>query len=225
MFQTKKVNYKLSNISNTNYISFDIPTKCPNCNAFIHPSIIDHKCLNFSKDTSLLIITYQGECCKNPFDATYSYSSCKANLLDVYRHLEPATLSSKVKELSPRFAKLYNQSYTAEQNGSFELAGSGYRNSIEILIKDFAIKKLQAPEDEVCKMSLYDAIGTYLNEVNINTSSADVIRVLGNDYTHYQRHYDDIDFVVVKKYLDIFIQQIETKLLIMEPIIPVIRQN
>ena len=120
---------------------------------------------------------------------------------------------------------LYEQSYTAEQNGHIELAGCGYRNAMEVLIKDFAIQKLNASEKEVCKMKLYDAIGTYLNEVNIDTSAADVIRVLGNDYTHYQRHYDDIDFIVVKKYLEIFLQQIETKLLLMEPIVPTNRQK
>ena len=73
-------------------------------------------------------------------------------------------------------------------------------------------------------MSLYDAIGIYLTEVNLETSAADVIRVLGNDYTHYQRKYNDIDFIVVKKYLEILIQQIDTKLLLMEPIISVNRQ-
>lgn len=224
MLETKNINYQLPNISTTKLISLDIPTRCPNCNAFILPSILDYKKLVFS-DNSLLIIVYRGECCHKPFYATYTYNPYKADLLDIYPHLKPATLPNKVKELSPRFAKLYEQSYTAEQNGSLELAGSGYRNSIEILIKDFAIKKLQAPEDKVSKMKLYEVIGNYLNEVNIDTSVADVIRVLGNDYTHYQRHYEDIDFIVVKKYLDIFIQQIETKLLIMDPIIPVNRQN
>lgn len=73
-------------------------------------------------------------------------------------------------------------------------------------------------------MKLYDAIGIYLKEVNLDTSAADIIRVLGNDYTHYQRKYDNIDFIVVKKYLEIFIQQIETKLLLMEPIVPTNRQ-
>lgn len=144
--------------------------------------------------------------------------------MDVYPHLKPTILPENIRELSPRFVNLYEQSYTAEQNGHTELAGSGYRNSIEILIKDFAIKKLDAPEKNVCKMDLYTSIGTYLKEVNIDTSAADVIRVLGNDYTHYQRKYDGIDFIVVKRYLEIFIQQIETKLLLMEPIVPTNRQ-
>lgn len=224
MFKTKPYSTILNSINQYNAVSFDIPIVCPNCNYSVQPIIIDCRLINFSNDKKLLVISYKGNCCSNPFYATYEYSNYKASLLDVYPHLKPAILPKNIKELSPRFVNLYEQSYTAEQNNHLELAGSGYRNSIEVLIKDFAIKKLSAPKDDVCKMKLYDAIGTYLKEVNIDTSAADVIRVLGNDYTHYQRKYDDIDFVVVKKYLEIFIQQIETKLLLMEPIVPTNRQ-
>lgn len=223
MFKTKDYKCCLSNISSTCAIPFKIPIVCPNCNASLQPIIKDNRLLTFGENC-LLVISYIGNCCNTPFYASYKYKEAQTTLLDVYPHLKSITLPEKIQELSPRFTNLYEQSYTAEQNGHIELAGSGYRNSIEILIKDFAIQKLNAPKDEVCKMSLYDAIGTYLKEVNIETSAADVIRVLGNDYTHYQRKYDDIDFIVVKKYLEIFIQQIDTKLLLMEPIIPVNRQ-
>lgn len=224
MFKTKPYSTILKSIDQYNNISFDIPIVCPNCNYSVQPIIVDYRLMSFSQEKSLLVISYKGNCCSIPFYATYEYNSRKALLLDVYPRLKPAILPKNIKELSPRFVSLYEQSYTAEQNNHIELAGSGYRNSIEVLIKDFAIKKLNAPKDDIYKMKLYDAIGTYLKEVNIDTSAADVIRVLGNDYTHYQRKYDGIDFVVVKKYLEIFIQQIETKLLLMEPIVPTNRQ-
>lgn len=223
MFKTKDYKCCLGCINSSSSIPFKIPIICPNCSSSLQPIIKDNKALSFGKNL-LLVISYIGNCCNTPFYATYNYHDGQTTLLDVYPHLKTLTLPDNIKNLSPRFANLYEQSYTAEQNGHIELAGSGYRNSIEVLIKDFAIKKINAPESEVCKMSLYDAIGTYLKEVNIETSAADVIRVLGNDYTHYQRKYDDIDFIVVKKYLEIFIQQIDTKLLLMEPIIPVNRQ-
>lgn len=224
MFKTKSYSCCLAPISTTSFTTFEIPIICPNCNSSLQPIIKDSKLLTFDKD-SLLVISYIGNCCNTPFYATYRYhKNYKATLLDIYPHLKAVILPDNIKNLSSRFANLYEQSYTSEQNGHIELAGSGYRNAIEILIKDFAIKKLNAPKDEVCKMKLYDAIGKYLPEVNIVTSAADVIRVLGNDYTHYQRKYDDIDFIVVKKYLEIFVQQIETKLLLMEPIVPTNRQ-
>lgn len=218
MFKTKNYSYHLSNISSS-YVNFSIPIECPHCNAFVQPRIIDHRRLTFSNQEDLLIIIYKGDCCNIPFYATYSYNKDNTKILDIYPHQKPTKLPERIVELSPRFVDLYEQSYTAEQNGHIELAGSGYRNAIEILIKDFAIKRLDKPESEVCGMKLYDTIGTYLKEISIDTSAADVIRVLGNDYTHYQRKYDSIDFVVVKQYLEIFIQQIETKLLLMEPIV------
>lgn len=227
MNKVKSFGLCLSSINSSTVTSFSIPTVCPHCNYAVQPIVKDNKLLTFGKNNKdrLLIISYLGDCCDTPFYATYLYhGNYTATLLDVYPHLKPSVLPDKIKDLSSRFAELYEQSYTAEQNGHIELAGSGYRNAIEVLIKDFAIKKLNAPEKDVCKMTLYDAIGSYLKEVNIDTAAADVVRVLGNDYTHYQRKYDDIDFIVVKKYLEIFIQQIDTKLLLMEPIVPTNRQ-
>lgn len=224
MFKTKPHNCVLGNINSVNASSFEVPIICPNCNYSLQPIIKDHRLLLYGSE-KLLIISFIGNCCSVPFYATYKQIKDRTfQLLDVFPHLKPTILPEKIRELSPRFSELYSQSYTAEQNNHTELAGSGYRNAIEVLIKDFAIKKLNAPEEEVCKMDLYTAIGTYLKEVNIDTSAADVIRVLGNDYTHYQRKYDGIDFVVVKRYLEIFIQQIETKLLLMEPIVRINRQ-
>ena len=224
MFKTKPHNQVLTNVNSVNNCYFDIPIICPNCNYSLSPIIKDHRLINYG-NSKLLFVSYTGNCCSEPFYATYKQVKDRTfELLDVFPHLKPTVLPEKIKELSSRFSELYSQSYTAEQNGHTELAGSGYRNAIEVLIKDFAIKKIGAPEKDVCKMDLYTAIGTYLKEVNIDTSAADVIRVLGNDYTHYQRKYNGIDFVVVKRYLEIFIQQIETKLLLMEPIVPTNRQ-
>ena len=111
------------------------------------------------------------------------------------------------------------QSFDAEQNSYFELAGSGYRNAIEVLIKDFAIQELKAPEKEVCKKSLSQAIEAYLPNINASVS-ADVTRVLGNDYTHYERRYEDVDFHVLKRYLQIFINSIDCEYLISHPVVP-----
>lgn len=224
MFNTKPHKCILNTISASESCFFDIPIICPNCNFSLQPIIKESRLLSYG-NKSLLIISFIGNCCSTPFYATYIQAD-KSNfkLLDIFPHLKPTILPENIINLSSRFSELYYQSYTAEQNNHLELAGSGYRNSIEILIKDFAIKKLNASEKEVCKMSLYDVIGKYLNEVNIEPVAADVIRVLGNDYTHYERKYNDIDFIVVKKYLEIFINQIETRLLLIEPIVPTNRQ-
>ena len=37
------------------------------------------------------------------------------------------------------------------------------------------------------------------------TSTADVVRILGNDYVHAQKKYPEHDFEVLKNYMDIFV--------------------
>ena len=41
---------------------------------------------------------------------------------------------------------------------------------------------------------------------------ADVVRILGNDNTHYERDYENIDFSILKQYLNIFIEMIEVQI-------------
>ena len=99
------------------------------------------------------------------------------------------------------------------------MAGSGYRNALEVLIKDFAINELGKPTAEVCKKKLAQAIEAYMPNIRL-AQSADVIRVLGNDYTHYERRYDDIDFAILKQYIQIFLNSIDCEYLIRHPVVP-----
>lgn len=45
---------------------------------------------------------------------------------------------SEIQEISPSFVKIYNQALAAEELNLSEIAGMGYRKSLEFLIKDFA---------------------------------------------------------------------------------------
>lgn len=85
-----------------------------------------------------------------------------------------------------------------------------------MLIKDFAINILKEKKEEVVKIKLYGAIEKYLPDVDMS-NCADVVRILGNDNTHYERDYENIDFNVLKQYLDIFIEMIEVKIKVKNP--------
>lgn len=104
----------------------------------------------------------------------------------------------------------------AEYNQNFELAAIGFRSSLEILVKDYAIQELGEPAETVAKQSLCNAIATYLQQADL-VNTADVVRILGNDYTHYKRKYPEHDFVLLKKYMEIFLSQIEVKYMIKHP--------
>ena len=87
---------------------------------------------------------------------------------------------------------------------------------MEILIKDYAIKCLEMDSKKVSKMHLYDAIEEYLPNYDYK-AVADVVRILGNDTTHYEQKYEEMDFSVLKQYLDIFINLIDVQLKMKNP--------
>lgn len=210
---------KYSNIiyENTNLFTGDKPIICPHCSAFIEPKIESYTRISLSNYYVYLII-YRPLCCDNYFFVTYKVKDNKGEILTIYPSNKPEKLPEAIQKISPRFINLYNQAYTAEQENHLELAGCGYRNALEILIKDYAINELHIDSKEVSKKNLNSSIKEYVPSVRLS-NSADVIRLLGNDYTHYERHYEGINFQILKRYLHIFINSIETEYLINHPVV------
>lgn len=124
--------------------------------------------------------------------------------------------NEKLAAISQRFIDMYNQALFAEFNQNYELAAIGFRSALEILVKDYAIQELGEPAETVAKQSLCNAIEKYLNLPDL-VNTADVVRILGNDYTHYQRKYPEHDFALLKKYMEIFLSQIEVRYMINHP--------
>lgn len=75
---------------------------------------------------------------------------------------------------------------------------------------------------ESCKKHLDEAIEEFLPNYKYK-NVADVVRILGNDTTHYEKKYEEIDFSVLKQYLDIFIEVIDVEIKMKNP--PVKRKS
>lgn len=135
----------------------------------------------------------------------------------IYPSITFAPYSNKILEkISARFIDMYNQALQSEFNKNLELAAIGYRSALEILVKDYAIKELGQNPKEVISKKLCPAIGAYLNQEDL-VKTADVVRILGNDYTHYERKYPQHDFELLKGYMEIFLKQIEVQYMIKHP--------
>lgn len=162
--------------------------------------------------------TYKCTSCDKIFFVSYKKMNDEEMYIPfaVFPNFQGREFSKEIQSLSPRFIKLFNQAYKAEYDNNYELAGCGYRNALEILIKDYAINILGENKEEVIKNKLFKVIELYLNDVDMS-NCADVVRILGNDNTHYERDYEDIDFDVLKQYLNIFIELIEVKIKIKNP--------
>lgn len=209
------------NITYSNYsYTTEIPIICPYCGAYVQPAQLHNTGLTYNEGI-VIFVTFRVTCCNKLFFSAFEKigNDNKVNLLYTYPMYQLDSLPDAISCISERFVELYKQANYAESMSFFELAGTGYRNALEVLIKDYAITELNKPMEEVATKKLHKAIELYLPNVKL-ANSADVVRVLGNDNTHYERKYKDIDFNILKQYLEIFIKAIETEYLINHPAIP-----
>lgn len=202
--------------NNTNYFTAPRPIECPHCGAYIEPSLRFITSYNYRGAKHIYLCVYKGNCCSRDFFVLYDVVKPNGTLLSFFPNSISPTLPDCIHKISPRFVEMYNQCFSAEQKGHLELAGSGYRNAIELLVKDYAINELGYKKEEVVKKKLAASIKAYLPSIDLK-QSADIIRILGNDYTHYEQLYAEDTFAILKQYLEIFIKSIETAYLIKHP--------
>jgi hypothetical protein len=131
-------------------------------------------------------------------------------------YIEPYTIieieySASIKTCSPMFIKIYNQANVAEIKGLDEIAGVGYRKSIEFLIKDYIISKNEN-EETIKSTSLGNCIKKYIDDPKIRVC-AERATWLGNDETHYIRKWTNKDISDLKTLIKITTNWIESSLL------------
>lgn len=194
------------------------PMLCPHCGAYQDGTIVSRAIHSYIDGLSLGDVCYSCTHCKRNYLVTYTINKKEriANF-EAYFPPESASFENEILQgVSPRFVDAYNQALRCEIRGDIELASIGFRQALECLVKDFAITELGAERSEVIKKSLCNAISDYLGEKDL-VATADVVRILGNDYAHYERKYPEHDFELLKRYMEIFTKLVETKMLIAHP--------
>ena len=137
-----------------------------------------------------------------------------------YERVEPGyplapSIPPKIEKISKDFAKIYKQASYAENYGLKDICGSGYRKSLEFLVKDFLISrcdKLGIDKDKITKTSLYNCIINWIEDP-MTKSVAKRATWLGNDETHYYRKWEDKDLRDLTNLLRLTINAIENQLL------------
>ena len=84
---------------------------------------------------------------------------------------EGPELREEITTLSQNFAKIYSEAYIAEEMGLHQIAGVGYRKSLEFLIKDFCIYKNNEKETEIKNGFLGNCIEEFVDDRNIKESA------------------------------------------------------
>jgi hypothetical protein len=191
-----------------------IPECCPMCHSNISPiKLYD----NFNDEIKLFTIFYECPKCKGSFIAYYKNQSDIFGFPAVFDGLYPKFareiyFDKEISELSPMFVEIYNQATEAETYNLDKLAGMGYRRSLEFLIKDFCISKNPEKEEDIKKNLLGKVINTYIDNTKIK-NLAKVSAWIGNDETHYNKHYDNLDIADMKKFIEATVHFISYDLL------------
>ena len=121
----------------------------------------------------------------------------------------PREFSTEITSISNNFVRIYNQSKQAEDLMLNEIAGPGYRKSLEFLIKDFAILKNAAKEKEIKVHALSEVINNYVDDQRIQ-NMAKRASWIGNDEAHYERRWEDKDITDLKRLIELTVKWIES---------------
>lgn len=189
-------------------IALEYPNKCPICNDSISP---DNKMEYINNDLKMVNIMFGCPSCGKGFISHYKFDGNRLTyshfdyssleLLDSFPGFpEEIIFDDCIKNLSPRFCEIYNQSSNAEFYKLNEIAGMGYRKSLEFLIKDYCIHNSNENEEEIKKMPLSQVIDNYVSSEKIK-KLAKVSAWIGNDETHYIKVWDNKTVDDLKKFI------------------------
>lgn len=191
-----------SNIVYFSGVKYWIPKKCPHCSNAISVDMRKMETFPYTQNKNVDILLHNCPNCfkyfiachlRNKKENTNEFISSYPNFVE-HQHPEIVT------KFSPRFVDIFKQAHIAEQMNHLELAGTGYRMALEILVKDFLISEYPHEKDKVEKMTLYECIKNYFNELE-SAAPSHVVRILGNDYAHYTQKYNEVQFNEIKYYL------------------------
>lgn len=158
-------------------------------------------------------LNHQCTACYQDYFTLQIMQEQKGILVNTYPYAKNRYFNPLIMEMTPRFVELYAQAQTVEQINRIDLAGMGYRASLEVLIKDYALYFELDSKEGIATKNLNNAIDKYFNSDSAITS-ADVVRKLGNDYAHWEKEHQNLPLEILKAYLEIFIKQIEVKLML-----------
>lgn len=196
------------------YVIYSPIKTCPICKHAIRPTLLHHA-LYTDKSSDNLIFSSLNLCesCYQAFIVTYNTSETNNIVSSSYKNLQAELIYSapqryserafdeRISHISPQFVKIYNQASAAESADLDEIAGLGYRKSLEFLIKDFSKTEFPDKQDIIEKIPLSQCIKNYIDDPRIQLL-AERSAWLGNDEAHYIRKQTDRDINDMKNFID-----------------------
>ncbi|MGM8215164.1 DUF4145 domain-containing protein [Bacillaceae bacterium W0354] len=224
MIEVQALTFEEGKAKRINKFINKMPDICPLCNKGIRPIPIE-ACV--SKKLIDEDLQYIFKCtlddCKNLFIAYYTSKSFYGDKF-TFRYTRPVNIESakfpeEIESFSKDFINIYNQAQHAEKLNLDQIAGVGYRKSLEFLIKDYLIKVKEKEEESIKKTYLATCINNFIDDQRIK-NVAERAAWLGNDETHYHRKFEDKDIKDLKDLIELTVywitSEIKTEILISE---------
>jgi hypothetical protein len=212
-------------------IKFKFPDFCPRCGKYVYINKIN---LVAQPENGQFEIEELND---NPIQICIKCPACNKFFLTDYEHSEwfnncnkqdkssnPPTriypnefiipdiaVSERLLAISKYFHEIYQQAFVAEQNGLMQIAGCGYRKSLEFLIKDYCIFRCPDHSDKIKKDFLMSCIDEYIDNPRIK-KCAKGATYLGNDETHYNKIWPSKDISDLKALIKLTATWIESEL-------------
>jgi hypothetical protein len=189
----------------------NLPDTCPVCHHGMDPRFI----YGYRHDDGSRV-QHVFQCprmdCHSMFIASYVI---QVDGIYCLQRLEPTTFQARkfddpIVLISEDFTKIYNQAQQSEMLGMLEIAGPGYRKSLEFLMKDYAILRNPEASDNIKRILLSNVINDYVTDARIK-STAKRAAWLGNDETHYYRKWADKDIRDLKILIELTVRWIESE--------------
>lgn len=211
---------KYLTINDRQKICYDLTNLCPICNKSIMPIEKSHF---YNSDSNMYFFTFQCPACNKGFIAYYddtdndeSYQGIWYSVLhlkNIYPRIPiKKQFDESIISLSETFCDIYNQAYVAEQTDLNQIAGMGYRKSLEFLIKDYCVRKNEHEAEKIKGTLLGQVINDYIDNDKLkNLAKASVW--IANDETHYVRKYEDKDIIDLKKFISATVAYITYELI------------
>lgn len=187
-----------------------LPQECPLCHRGQQP--INQNIAFLGSDSvekGIYVIQAAFRCvfhdCERIFVSHYGYLSSTAKAR--FMNSQPSKFIGReweesVKQVSPDFIEIYNQSSEAENKGLLRIAGPGYRKALEFLIKDWLIADNRDASEVINVKQLSVCINEYITEEHIK-NVASRASWLGNDETHYYRKWSNKDINDLKRLIEL----------------------
>lgn len=198
-------------------VDYETVGECPLCHTGLDPEEVAAYLFPTSEEYRLFVIHYCFKC-EQCYIGKYSETEghlCFGNPIFFPARSKNLKFDLSLEKLSPDFVKIFSQAVCAEENNLDQIAGIGFRKSIEFLIKDYLCKKLSEPEKNVVKKENLSQSINRISDKRIQILASRAAWI-GNDETHYIRKHQDRDITDMKRFINAMVHFIQSELAFQE---------